>query len=154
MPEHISEMSQLLKIYNLVNYLLQKHQVNYIFNPLVINFIAGKVYNYENVLVEQGSTWVFRFTLLGNYSENSTVRFIFPEGFTSNKVQCNITGIIDSQMKTRVFPQLNIYDCLNVRASLSGSQNIILSGVVNPNYRMQMEGLKVHIIQPNNLVVQ
>lgn len=57
-------------------------------------------------------------------------------------------------MKTRVFPQLNIYDCLNVKASLTGSQNIILSGIVNPSYSMQMEGLKVQIIQPNNLVVQ
>jgi hypothetical protein len=57
-------------------------------------------------------------------------------------------------MKTRVFPQLNIYDCLNVKASLSGFQNIILSGIVNPKYSMQMEGLKVQIIQPNNLIVQ
>ncbi len=41
-------------------------------------------------------------------------------------------------MQTRVFPQSNIYDCLNVKASLSGHQNIILSGVVNPKYEMQM----------------
>jgi hypothetical protein len=41
-------------------------------------------------------------------------------------------------MQTRVFPQLNIYDCLNVKATLTGSQNIILSGIVNPKYEMQM----------------
>ena len=99
---------------------------------------TGLVYNYENNLVEQGSTWVFRFTLAGTYSQNSTIRFVFPEGFSSSKVQCNITGIVDSTMQTRVFPQGNIYDCLNVKASLSGSQNIILSGVVNPQYEMQM----------------
>lgn len=99
---------------------------------------TGLVYNYENNLVEQGSTWVFRFTLAGTYPQNSTIRFVFPEGFSSNKIQCNITGIVDSTMQTRVFPQANIYDCLNVKASLLGSQNIILSGVVNPQYEMQM----------------
>lgn len=85
-------------------------------------------------MVEQGSTWVFKFTLAGSYSQNSTIRFVFPEGFTSNKIQCNITGIVDSTMQTRVFPQQNIYDCLNVKATLSGSQNIILSGIVNPKF--------------------
>lgn len=104
----------------------------------IISTAIGQVYNYENDLIEQGSTWVFRFTLTGSYGQNSTIRFVFPEGFTSNKVQCNITGIVDSSMQTRVFPQLNIYDCLNVKASLTGYQNIILSGVVNPKYEMQM----------------
>ena len=56
-------------------------------------------------------------------------------------------------MQTRVFPQMNIYDCLNVKATLSGTQNIILSGIVNPKYEMQMQGLQVQIIQPNNLVI-
>jgi hypothetical protein len=37
-------------------------------------------------------------------------------------------------MQTRVFPQLNIFDCLNVKSTLSGYQNIILSGIVNPDY--------------------
>lgn len=69
-------------------------------------------------------------------------------------VQCNITGVVNSNMQTRVFPQGNIYDCLNVNASLSGYQNIILSGLVNPNFQMQMAGLQVHIIQPNNLIVE
>jgi hypothetical protein len=78
---------------------------------------------------------------------------VFPDGFSSNKVQCNITGIIDSTLQTRVFPQRNIFECLNVKASLSGYQNIILSGIVNPKYEMQMQGLQVQIIQPNNLVV-
>jgi hypothetical protein len=114
----------------------------------------GKVFNYRNKLVEQGSTWVFRFTLDGTYPVGSTVRFIYPEGFTSNKIQCEIEGATDSNMKTRVFPQLNVFDCLNVKKILSGAQSIRVSGVVNPNFSMQMEGLQVHIIQPNNKVVK
>lgn len=141
-----------LKIYNSGSFHLQSLQVIFILS-LVITASTGLVYNYENNMVEQGSTWVFRFTLTGSYSQNSTIRFVFPEGFSSNKVQCNITGIVDSTMETRVFPQGNIYDCLNVKATLSGQQNIILSGVVNPPYEMQMEGLQVQIIQPNNLVI-
>lgn len=96
---------------------------------------------------------MFRFNLVGTYGQNSTIRFVFPDGFRSSKVQCNITGIVDSTMDTRVFPQANIYDCLNVKGNLTGSQNIILSGVVNPQYEMQMTGLQVQIIQPNNLVI-
>jgi hypothetical protein len=79
---------------------------------------------------------------------------VFPDGFNSNKIQCNISGIVDSTMKTRVFPQGNIYDCMNINAPLSGSQFVVLSGVVNPNFQMQMTGLKVQILQPNNLVVK
>lgn len=79
---------------------------------------------------------------------------MFPDGFTSNKVQCNISGIVDSTTKTRVFPQGNIYDCLNINAVLSGFQFIVLSGIVNPNFQVQMANLKVHVLQPNNLVVK
>jgi hypothetical protein len=57
-------------------------------------------------------------------------------------------------MKTRVFPQGNIYDCLNINAPLSGAQFVVLSGIVNPNFQMQMAGLEVQILQPNNLVVR
>ncbi len=114
----------------------------------------GTVFNYQNTIVEQGSTWIFNFTLAGSYDVNSTVRFVFPEGFSSNKVLCNISGIVDSTMKTRVFPQGNIYDCLNINAPLSGAQFVVLSGIVNPNFQMQMAGLEVQILQPNNLVVR
>jgi len=70
-------MLQLLKIYNSENYHLLKLQVwfNII---LVISASTGSVYNYENNLIEQGSTWVFRFTLAGSYGQNSTIRFVFP----------------------------------------------------------------------------
>jgi hypothetical protein len=140
------------KALNLASFLSLRLQVINLY-ILVIASTTGQVFNFENNLIEQGSTWVFRFTLAGSYGQNSTIRFVFPEGFNSNKVQCNITGIIDSTLQTRVFPQRNIFECLNVKASLSGFQNIILSGVVNPPYEMQMQGLQVQIIQPNNLVI-
>jgi hypothetical protein len=57
-------------------------------------------------------------------------------------------------MKTRVFPSQNIYDCLNLQQPLSGSINVTLSGLVNPNYQMAVSGITVHILQPNNLIVQ
>jgi hypothetical protein len=62
--------------------------------------------------------------------------------------------MVDPNMKTRVFPSQNIYDCLNLQQSLSGSTNVILSGLVNPNYQMTVSGVQVHILQPNNLIVQ
>jgi hypothetical protein len=120
----------------------------------LVSSASGIVYNYQNTLVEQGSTWIFNFTLAGSYESNSTIRFIFPDGFSSNKIQCNISGVTDSSIKTRVFPQGNIYDCLNINTPLSGSQFIVLSGIVNPNFQMTMTGLKVQILQPNGLVVK
>ena len=33
------------------------------------------------------------------------------------------------------------------------SQNIVLSGIVNPNYKMTVDDIIVHIVQPNNKVV-
>ena len=36
------------------------------------------VYNYENTLIEQGSSWVFEFTLSTTYPSGTTIRLVFP----------------------------------------------------------------------------
>jgi hypothetical protein len=95
---------------------------------------GGTVNNYQNTYIEQGSSWSFNFSLVGSYSSNSSLRFTFPEGFTSNKVQCNVSGNVDPNLQTRVFPAQNVYDCLNLQQALSGNILVILSGIVNPNY--------------------
>jgi hypothetical protein len=111
------------------------------------------VNNYVNTYIEQGSSWTFNFTLGGNYSSNSSIRFIFPQDFYSNKIQCNVSGNIDPNMQTRVFPSQNVYDCLNLKLPLTGTLGIVLSGVVNPNYQVTASGFQVHILQPNNIIV-
>lgn len=87
------------------------------------------------------------------YPANSTLRFIFPEGFTSAKVICNITGVSVPSMKTYVFPNGHIYDCRNINSGLSASQTILISGIVNPDREMAVSSMQVHILQPNNKVV-
>lgn len=111
------------------------------------------VNNYENTLVDRGSSWIFQFTLSKSYPINSTIRFIFPEGFSTLKVQCNITGVSDSNQQTRVFPNGRVYDCLNVKSDLQVSQKVIVSGVMNPNYQMSVSTIEAHILQPNSIVV-
>lgn len=82
------------------------------------------------------------------------MRFIFPDGFTSAKVQCNISGIFDPALETRVFPQQNVYDCLNIKNTLAINQNVIISGVINPNYELTASGFTVMILQPNSIVAR
>ena len=55
-------------------------------------------------------------------------------------------------MKSRVFPNKHVYDCLNINGELEGQQKIILSGLVNPDYKMTVNSIKLHILQPNNKV--
>jgi hypothetical protein len=69
------------------------------------------------------------------------LRFIFPEGFVSNRVQCNVSNVEDPSMVTRVFPSQNVYDCLNLKKPLSGAVSVILSGLVNPNYETTVSGI-------------
>ena len=57
-------------------------------------------------------------------------------------------------MKTRVFPNKYVYDCLNLQQSLSGNIMVILSGLVNPNFETSASAFEVHVLQPNNLIVQ
>jgi hypothetical protein len=83
-----------------------------------------------------GSSWVFTFTLSKIYPINSTIRFIFPEGFSTLQVQCNITGVSDPSQQTRVFPNGRVYDCLNIKSQIATSQKVIVSGIINPNYAM------------------
>lgn len=124
------------------------------FTPAPIIKTGGTYDNKLNVYIEQGSSWAFSFTPSKTYEATSSLRFIFPEGFVSNKVQCNVSGIIDPKMQTRVFPSQNIYDCLNLKQAISGPITVILSGLVNPTYEMIVSGVQVHILQPNNLVVR
>lgn len=56
-------------------------------------------------------------------------------------------------METRVFPAQNVYDCLNLLQPLQGTLGVVLSGVVNPNYKMTASGFQVHVLQPNNVIV-
>lgn len=56
-------------------------------------------------------------------------------------------------MATRVLPSQNVYDCMNLKQPLSGNLGVVLSGVVNPSYQKTAGGFKVHILQPNNLIV-
>lgn len=107
--------------------------------------------NFVNRYIEQGSSWNFNFTLSKSYT-NATVRFIFPQNFLSNKIQCNVSGVVDPNMKTRVFPSQNVYDCLNLQQPLGGNVAIVLSGVVNPNYQMTASGFQVHIMEPNSVI--
>ena len=112
------------------------------------------VYNYRNTLIEQGSSWVFKFSLSKTYPADTTYRFVFPEGFSSHKVQCNISGVIDTSLRTRTFAKMNVYDCLNINSELSGNQKVILSGIINPDYEMDIDGqIEVHILQPNSRVI-
>ncbi len=111
------------------------------------------VNNYLNTLVEMGSSWVFNFTLSKSYPANTTIRFIFPEGFSTLKIQCNITGISDAAQQTRVFPNGRVYDCLNIKSTIVTSLSVIVSGVINPNYAMTVSGIEAHILQPNSIVV-
>ena len=104
------------------------------FTPAPIATSGGTFTNQLNTYIEQGSSWAFTFTPSTTYAINSTLRFVFPEGFVSNKIQCNVSGVVDPNMRTRVFPSQNIYDCLNLQQALSGSIKVILSGLVNPNY--------------------
>lgn len=106
-----------------------------------------------NTFIEQGSSWTFNFTLAGTYPSNSSIRFVFPPDFYSNKIQCNVSGVVDPSMATRVFPSQNVYDCMNLRRPLSGALGVVLSGVVNPSYQMTATGFQVHILQPNNMIV-
>lgn len=88
-----------------------------------------------------GSSWVFNFVLSKTYPVNSTIRFIFPPGFSTLKIQCNITGVSDIAQQTRVFPNGRVYDCLNIKSSIIASQKVIVSGVINPNYAMTVTGI-------------
>lgn len=36
---------------------------------------------------------------------------------------------------------------------MSGAQEVILSGVVNPNYKMSVDSIELHIMQPNSLII-
>ena len=74
------------------------------------------------------------FTPSQTYPKDSSLRFIFPEGFKSNKVECNVSGVVDPKMITRVFPAENVYDCLNLKQPLTGTIRVLLSGLVNPDY--------------------
>ena len=65
-----------------------------------------------------------------------------------------MSNVVDPSMQTRVLPGGNIYDCLNLNQTLSRSVSVVLAGLVNPNYQVAVSGIKVYILQSNNLIVE
>lgn len=96
----------------------------------------GTVTNAFNTLIDQGSSWIFTFTPSNSYAANSSLRFIFPSGFSTNKIVCNVTGLFNSIVTERVLPSGNIYDCLNINKAIPASveQRVFISGIVNPKF--------------------
>ncbi len=106
-------------------------------------------------MIEQGSSWIFKFRPSASYSSNSSLRFLFPSGFTTNKIVCNVTGLFNSIITERVLPSANIYDCLNVEMPITAGQElrVTVSGVVNPNFETTATGFKVQILQGNGVII-
>ena len=123
--------------------------------PLAAPTTFATINNYENLLIDQGSSWTIEFTLAQSYPINSTLRFIFPQGFQSLQIQCSVEGLSDTTIRTRILPQLNVYDCLNLNKVLAGSQKVVLSGLVNPDHEMSLGpgDIEIHVLRPNNRVV-
>lgn len=48
---------------------------------------------------------------------------------------------------------MNVYDCLNINSDLSLNQQVLISGIVNPDYELSITDIEVHILQPNNKVI-
>lgn len=115
---------------------------------------VGTVQNAFNTLIEQGSSWIFSFTPSQAYPANSSLRFIFPTGFQTNQITCNVTGLYNQMVDTRVLPGGNIYDCLNVNMAMAAgtAQRVVVSGVVNPNFEMTATNFKVQVLQGNGVV--
>jgi hypothetical protein len=115
---------------------------------------TGTVANAFNTLIEQGSSWIFSFTPAQAYPANSSLRFLFPTGFSTNQVVCNVTGLFNQVVDTRVLPGGNVYDCLNVNMALPAgtAQKVVISGVVNPNFEMTASSFKVQVLQGNGVV--
>ena len=49
---------------------------------------------------------------------------------------------------------MNVYDCLNINSELSGDQKVIISGIINPDYEMNIvNSIEVHVLQRNSKVI-
>jgi hypothetical protein len=125
------------------------------FSAAPVTSSVGTVQNTFNTLIEQGSSWVFNFTPSQAYPANSSLRFIFPTGFNTNKIVCNVTGLFNQAIDDRVLPNGNIYDCLNINMALAAGtpQRVVISGVVNPGWELTASNFKVQILQGNGIII-
>jgi len=57
-------------------------------------------------------------------------------------------------MRTRVFPNQHVYDCLNLQEQLNGTIRVVLSGIVNPDYEVAATGFRILVLQPNSLIAE
>jgi len=53
----------------------------------------GAVYKLSNDRISEGSSWEFRFTPASSYSSGNSLRFTFPDGFTTKQVLCDVNTI-------------------------------------------------------------
>jgi hypothetical protein len=72
----------------------------------------------SSLTVGQGSTYQFTFQLNTQYPINSTMRFNFPSGFTSNNPLCKVSGVYNQFITTYVLANNRSVECQQINKTL------------------------------------
>ncbi|EWS73604.1 hypothetical protein TTHERM_000251239 (macronuclear) [Tetrahymena thermophila SB210] len=132
--------------------------------PTECNDSFGKVYfgrqpalmpfadvQYKSSLqVNEGSSWIFDFKLLGIYENNLfSIRITFPEGFKTKSALCDIQG---SQTKPQTIILFNqrMIECQNIAKQLKGSLQIRIINMINPNSIGDLKNFQIELLQQSN----
>ncbi|KAL4505423.1 hypothetical protein ABPG72_002485 [Tetrahymena utriculariae] len=111
------------------------------------------IFRLSNSRIREGSSWEFSFTPSKAYPAGCSLRFTFPEGYTSKQALCDVQGLAGQNPSTLLLFNQRIVTCQNVNKDLQGPQVVKIINMVNPSFSSIMQGFKIEILEGLSSIV-
>ncbi|EAR88803.2 hypothetical protein TTHERM_00262990 (macronuclear) [Tetrahymena thermophila SB210] len=111
------------------------------------------IFRLSNSRIREGSSWEFSFTPSQSYPAGCSLRFTFPEGYTSKQALCDVQGLAGQNPNTLLLFNQRIVTCQNVNKDLNGPQVVKIINMVNPSFSSIMQGFKIEILEGLSSIV-
>ncbi|KAL4505213.1 hypothetical protein ABPG72_016280 [Tetrahymena utriculariae] len=118
------------------------------------SMVSGNVQYKSSLIVGQGSSWIFNFSLKGLIYDAGlySIRITFPNGFTTQQTICEVEGN-PTQSKSIILYSQNIIECQNINKQMSGTQEVRIINMINPLSAIQLTNFKVELLQQSSGII-
>lgn len=116
---------------------------------------SGSVVIDTNSKIREGSTLKFTFRTAADYAAGNSIRFTFPEGFTSSRAMCDVLLLVGAAPQSIVLHNSRIVTCKSVAKTLltPDTQVVRIVNMVNPGYSGTFNGFKIEIMDSDSSIV-
>ena len=100
----------------------------------------------QSNVINEVSSFVFKFDVPTTVKLGNTVRFWFPPGFTSKQPFCSVKGLVGSTPVASVSYDNRRVVCSKIFKDLGAGEEFTITGVANPPFSGTIQGFVVEVL--------